>query len=208
MPVDSFLHHWGYLALAVLTVAEAACVPIPSEVTVGYAGYLASTGRLNLAVVIVLATAGETLGAFVSYAIGRTGGRALVDRYGRFVLLTHADLDRAERWFAHRGEWSVAVGRLIPLLRTFIALPAGLAEMPLVRFGLLTAAGSLLWIAALAATGDALGSRWDHLTHGFSIAGYVLAALAVLAIAAFLLHRLRHVRAERRGAPAAPAERG
>src|ERR1700691_1357259 len=144
MRVQSFLHHWGYLALVLLTVAEAACIPIPSEVTVGYAGYLASTGRLNLAAVIVLATLGETVGAFISYAIGRFGGRAFVDRFGRYVLLSHADLDRAERWFERRGEWSVAIGRVVPLVRTFIALPAGLAEMAPVRFGLLTAAGSLV----------------------------------------------------------------
>jgi membrane protein DedA with SNARE-associated domain len=203
--VAHFIHHWGYVALLVLTVAEAACIPIPSEVTVGYAGYLASTGRLNLAVVIILATAGETVGAFISYAIGRYGGRAFVDRFGRYVLLSHSDLDRAERWFERRGEWSVAVGRVVPLVRTFIALPAGVAEMPLLRFGLLTAGGSLVWIAALAGAGDALGSKWNKLTHGFSVAGYVIGALVVVAIAFFLFHRWQKVRAERRQeAPAAP----
>ncbi|MGH9017581.1 MAG: DedA family protein [Acidimicrobiales bacterium] len=193
-----FIHQWGYLALVVLTVAEAACIPIPSEVTVGYAGYLASTGRLNLAVVIILGTVGETAGAFISYAIGRFGGRAFVDRFGRYVLLSHADLDRAERWFETRGEWSAAVGRVVPLVRTFIALPAGVAEMPLARFGVFTAAGSLVWIGALAGAGDALGSKWNRLTHGFSTAGYVFGALAVIAIAVFILHRWRQVRAERR----------
>src|ERR1700684_759993 len=112
MRVQSFLHHWGYLALLLLTVAEAACIPIPSEVTVGYAGYLASTGRLNLAAVIILATVGETVGAYISYLIGRICRTGLVDRFGRYVLLSHADLDRAERWFDQRGEWSVAVGRV------------------------------------------------------------------------------------------------
>lgn len=195
-----FIHHWGYLALLLLTVAEAACIPIPSEVTVGYAGYLASTGRLNLVAVILLATAGETVGAYISYVVGRTGGRAFVDRFGRYVLLSHADLDRAEHWFERRGEWSVAVGRVVPLVRTFIAFPAGVAEMAPVRFGLLTAAGSLVWIGALAGAGDALGNRWNRLTHGFDTAGYVIAAFVVIAIAAFLLHRLRQVRAERREA--------
>lgn len=201
-----FIHHWGYLALLVLTVAEAACIPIPSEVTVGYAGYLASTGRLNLAVIILLATLGELVGAYISYAIGRFGGRAFVDRFGRYVLLSHSDLDRAERWFDQRGEWSVAVGRVVPFVRTFIALPAGVAEMPLLRFGLLTAAGSLVWIAALAGAGDALGNRWNKLTHGFSTAGYLIGALVVLAIAAFLYHRWHQLRSERRRD--AVAERG
>jgi membrane protein DedA with SNARE-associated domain len=196
--VAHFIHHWGYLALLVLTVAEAACIPIPSEVTVGYAGYLASTGRLNLAAIIVLATLGEVVGAYISYAIGRFGGRAFVDRFGRYVLLSHADLDRAERWFDQRGELSVAVGRVVPLVRTFIALPAGLAEMAPVRFGLLTAAGSLVWIAALAGAGDALGTRWNRLTHGFTTAGYIIGALVVVAVAAFLFHRWHQLRAERR----------
>jgi membrane protein DedA with SNARE-associated domain len=196
--VAHFIHHWGYLALLLLTVAEAACIPIPSEVTVGYAGYLASTGRLNLVAVILLATAGETVGAYISYVVGRTGGRAFVDRFGRYVLLSHADLDRAEHWFERRGEWSVAIGRVVPLVRTFIALPAGLAEMPLLRFGLLTAAGSLVWIGALAGAGDALGTRWNKLTHGFTTAGYLIAAVVVLAIAAFLYHRWHQLRSERR----------
>jgi membrane protein DedA with SNARE-associated domain len=196
--VQSFLLHWTYLALLLLTVAEAACIPIPSEVTVGYAGYLASTGHVNLVLVILLATLGETVGAFISYLVGRTGGRAFVDRFGRYVLLSHADLDRAEAWFEKRGEWSVALGRVVPLVRTFIAFPAGVAEMPPVRFGLLTVAGSLVWIGALAGAGDALGKRWNKLTHGLSIAGYLIAALVVLAIAAFLYHRWHQLRAERR----------
>jgi membrane protein DedA with SNARE-associated domain len=196
--VQSFLHHWTYLALLVLTVAEAACIPIPSEVTVGYAGYLASTGHVNLVLVIVLATLGETVGAYISYVVGRTGGRAFVDRFGRYLLLSHADLDRAEAWFEKRGEWSVAVGRLVPLVRTFIAFPAGVAEMPPVRFGFLTVAGSLVWVGALAGAGDALGNRWNKLTHGFSVAGYLIAAVVVLAIVAFLYHRWHQLRAERR----------
>jgi len=195
--VANFLHHWGYLALVVLTVAEAACVPIPSEVTVGYAGYLASTGRLDLGAVIVLATVGETAGAFIAYTVGRTGGRALIDRYGRYVLLSSTDLDRAERWFRRRGEWSVGVGRVIPILRTFVALPAGVAEMPVVAFGLLTAVGSLLWIGSLAGAGYVLGSKWNKLTHGFTTAGYVVVAVAIVAIGAFLAHRWRNVRHER-----------
>jgi membrane protein DedA with SNARE-associated domain len=205
--VAHFIHHWGYVALLVLTVAEASCIPIPSEVTVGYAGYLASTGRLNLAAVIILATVGETVGAYISYLIGRIGGRAFVDRFGRYVLLSHADLDRAERWFDQRGEWSVAVGRVVPLVRTFIALPAGVAEMAPLRFGLLTAGGSLVWIGALAGAGYALGDRWNKLTHGFSVAGYLIGALVVLAIAFFLFHRWRQLRAHGRAPETAGSPR-
>ncbi|MGH9028506.1 MAG: DedA family protein, partial [Acidimicrobiales bacterium] len=195
--MEHFLSSWGYVALAVLTVAEAACIPFPSEVTVGFAGYLASTGRLDLAAVIALGTAGETVGALIGYGIGRIGGRRLVDKYGRFVLLSHADLDRAERWFERRGDLSVLVGRVVPVVRTFIALPAGVAEMKPLRFGVLTSLGSLVWVGCLAGVGYGLGSQWHRITHGFSLAGYILVALAVLAIGAWILRRWRHVRAER-----------
>ncbi|HUC38161.1 MAG TPA: DedA family protein [Acidimicrobiales bacterium] len=195
--MEHFLSSWGYLALALLTVAEAACIPFPSEVTVGFAGYLASTGRLDLAAVIALGTAGETVGALIGYGIGRFGGRRLVDRFGRYVLLSHEDLDRAQRWFDRRGEWSVLVGRVVPLVRTFIALPAGVAQMQPVRFTLLTCLGSLVWIGALAGAGYGLGGQWHRLTHGFSVAGYVLFALAVVAIAGFVFLRWRRVRADR-----------
>lgn len=198
--MEHFLSSWGYLALALLTVAEAACIPFPSEVTVGFAGYLASKGQLNLAAVIALGTAGETAGALVGYAIGRFGGRRLVDRFGRYILLSGADLDRAERWFERRGEWSVLVGRVIPVIRTFIALPAGLAEMQPVKFGILTSIGSLVWVGSLAGAAYGLGGQWNRLTHGFSLAGYVLVAVAVLCIAGFIFLRWRHVRSEREAA--------
>jgi membrane protein DedA with SNARE-associated domain len=120
-----------------------------------------------------------------------------VERFGRYVLLSHADLDRAERWFDHRGEWSVLIGRVVPVVRTFVALPAGVAQMQPARFGILTSTGSLVWIGSLAGASYSLGGQWHKLTHGFSVAGYVLVVLAVLAIAGFVLHRWRQVRAER-----------
>jgi membrane protein DedA with SNARE-associated domain len=198
--VEHFLSSWGYVALIILTVAEAACIPFPSEVTVGFAGYLASTGRLNLAVVIIVATLGETLGAVIAYTVGRVGGRPLVDRYGRYVLLTHSDLDRAERWFDTKGEWSVLVGRVIPLVRTFIALPAGIAEMKFPRFLILTLIGSLVWIGTLATVGYELGGEWHKITHALGIAGYAVGVVAVAGIALFIARRFRHVRAEREAA--------
>jgi membrane protein DedA with SNARE-associated domain len=198
--VEHFLSSWGYLALVLLTVAEAACIPFPSEVTVGFAGYLASIGRLDLAVVIVLATVGEVVGALIGYTIGRVGGRPLVERYGRYVLISHSDLDRAERWFDTKGEWSVLVGRFIPLVRAFIALPAGIAEMQLPRFIVLTLIGSLVWISTLAVIGYELGGDWHKMTHAFGIAGYIFAFVAVVGIALFIARRVRHVRAEREDA--------
>jgi membrane protein DedA with SNARE-associated domain len=195
--VEHLLTSWGYVALVLSTIAEAACIPIPSEVTLGFAGYLASTGKLELAAVIVLAVVGELAGSFIAYAVGRTGGRALVDRLGRYVLLTKSDVDRAERWFGRFGEPTVLVARILPVVRTFVSLPAGVAEMNVVRFGVFTFIGSAAWCSALAVTGYELGGSWHSITKGFDAAGYLLAGIVVLAIAAFIFHRVAVVRRDR-----------
>ena len=122
-----------------------------------------------------------------------------MDRVGKFVLLTHKDLDRAEEWFNHRGEWAVLIARFIPLVRSFISVAAGLGEMALGKFALFTVIGCAAWSAALASIGYSLGSSYEHVIKAFSYAGYVAIGLVVLAIVALLLHRLRVVRAERAG---------
>jgi membrane protein DedA with SNARE-associated domain len=202
--VTHFISSWGYLAIFVFTVAEAACIPIPSELTLGLGGALASgavlgSGQrsLNLALVIVIGVAGELVGSSVAYAVGRTGGRAFVDRFGRYVLLTHKDLDRAEAWFARRGPSAVLVGRVVPVVRTFISFPAGVAEMPLVSFGVYTVVGVTVWVGVLAGIGYSLGSSYHSMVHAFGDASYVVAALAVIGLAAAIWHRVRGLRAER-----------
>ena len=161
----------------------------------GFAGYLAATGKLNLGAVIAIGTAGEVVGAYVAWVIGRTAGRGFVDRFGKYVLLTHADLDRAEAWYDRHERWGVFGSRLIPLVRNFAALPAGVAEVPLLKFGLLTAAGSLIWDGGMAGIGYALQAQWRSIMHGFSDAGYVLGVLVVLALAFVIYHRYRSYRA-------------
>ncbi len=209
--MESIIASWGYLAIFVFTVCESACIPIPSEITLGLGGALSSSAfssvssggthhHLNLGLVIVIGIVGELTGSFVSYAVGRTGGRALVDRFGKYILLTHKDLDRAEAWFRRRGDGAVLVGRVVPVVRTFISFPAGVAEMPLVRFGVFTFVGVAVWVSALASIGYALGSSWHSMVKGFGDASYVAAGLAVLAVAAAIFHRYRVVRAERESA--------
>ncbi len=170
----------------------------------GFAGVLAATGKLNLAAVIAIGVSGEVVGAYIAWFIGRTGGRRFVDRWGKYLLLSHADLDRAESWYARHERWGVFGSRLVPLVRNFVALPAGVAEVPLVRFGLLTAAGSLVWDGAMAGIGYGVGSQWRTIAHDFSDAGYVIGGLAVLGIAFVIWHRFRSYRAATaRGGPAA-----
>lgn len=202
--MEHFLLTWGYLALFAVNLISSMGLPIGSEVVIGYGGALASGqltvvghDHLSLALVIVVSTLGEVAGSIVGYGIGRFGGRPLVDRFGKYILLTHRDLDRAERWFDGRGESFVLFGRLIPLVRSFVSVAAGLGEMAFGKFLLFTLIGSAMWCAALASIGYSLGSSWSHVIHAFSYAGYVAAALIVVGIIGLIYHRLRVIRSER-----------
>jgi len=187
----SFVASSGYVAIFLLSVLQSCCIPTSSELTLGFAGVLASQGKLSLAAVIAVGAGGETVGAIIAWVVGRSGGRAFVDRYGKYVLVTHHDLDRAERWYQRHERWGVFASRLLPVIRNFVAVPAGIAEVPIVRFVVLTALGSLIWDGAMAGIGYGVGSNWQSVMHGFSDAGYVLGALAVCAIAFVIWHRYR-----------------
>lgn len=193
-----FVQNSGYAAIFVLCVLQSCCIPTSSELTMGFAGALAggvTAGiRLNLAAVIVIGVAGEVIGAYIAWVVGRYGGRAVVDRFGKYVLLSHKDLDKAEAWYQRHDRFGVLGSRLLPVIRNFVAVPAGIAEVPLVRFGILTAIGSLLWDGAWAGIGYGLAGRWHSIAHGFSDAGYVLGGLAVVAIVFAVVHRYRSYR--------------
>jgi membrane protein DedA with SNARE-associated domain len=201
--MEHFLESWGYPAIFVLSLISSMGIPVGAEVAIIYGGVLASgqvPGEhqpLNLVLVIVAATAAELVGSYAGYFIGARGGRPLVDRLGRYVLLTHRDLDRAEAWFARRGEALVLVGRFIPLLRSFVSLAAGIAEMAIAKFTLFTLIGCAIWCTALACLGYSLGSSYNHVLKAFSAAGYVAAAIFIVVVVGLFCHRLRIVRAER-----------
>jgi membrane protein DedA with SNARE-associated domain len=196
--MESFLVHAGYGALILFCFLEAACIPIPSEIPFGFAGVLAYQGHLNLALVIILGTAAELAGSFVSYAVGRKGGRPLVDRFGRYVLITRSDIDRAERFMSGRGAWAIPVGRALPFVRTFMSLICGITEVPALQFGLLSLLGTAVSATAIASIGYALASTWTSVYHSLSIASYIIVVLVVLALAAFFTHRIRELRKEGR----------
>jgi membrane protein DedA with SNARE-associated domain len=202
--MENFLADWGYLAVFVLSFVSSMGLPVGAEVALIYGGVLASgqvtTGhhQLSLVLVIVVAVLAELLGSLAGYLIGYFGGRALVDRVGTYVLLTHRDLDRADAWFARRGEPFVLFGRFIPLLRSFVSFAAGLGEMALAKFVVFTLIGCAVWCTALVSLGYSLGSSYNHVLKAFSDVGYVLAALVVIAVVVLFLHRLRVVREERR----------
>ena len=185
----NFVSTAGYSAIFILSLLQSCCVPTSSELTLGFAGVLAAQGRLSLPAVILAGAAGEVVGAYIAWAVGRHAGRAAVDRFGRYILLTHRDLDRAEAWYDRHQRFGVFGSRLLPVIRNFVAVPAGMAQVPLVRFGVLTAAGSVLWDGAWAGIGYGVGSRWHTIVSGFSYIGYVLGAAAVGLIIFAAYHR-------------------
>jgi membrane protein DedA with SNARE-associated domain len=195
--METFLQHWGYLALILFGFIQACSIPISSEITFGFAGVLAYQGHLNLALVIIIGSLAELAGSSVSYAVGRIGGRHTVEKLARYVLVTNSDLDRVEQFFAGRGSWAVAVGRLLPVVRAFVGIVAGFIEVPVGQFELFNVIGTVVWATALSAIGYGLGSAWSSVSHYVSVGGYVIVILFVLAVAALVLHRLREVRKER-----------
>ena len=187
----------GYAGVAGLMAIESACIPLPSEVIMPFAGYLVSVGRFNLLLVATAGAVGCNVGSTLAYLVGAHGGRPFVERWGRYLLLAPDDVDRAHRFFHRFGGPAVFVGRLLPVVRTFISLPAGIARMPMLRFQLYTFTGSWIWCLALAYVGDLLGARWQTdprlRTVMHSLDG-VIVAVALLGVAWFVWRHLRHAR--------------
>jgi membrane protein DedA with SNARE-associated domain len=181
----------GYATVFVLMVLESACIPIPSEVTMPVAGLLASEHHLSLAVAIVAGILGNLVGSLISYAVGRGGGRNLLMRYGRFILVKPHDVERADAWFARYGPPAVFFSRLLPVLRTFISLPAGVAKMDVRKFTLLTVLGTIPWVVVLGVAGYELGNNWDKVLTYTRPLEYLAVALIVVGVAIWLVRRIR-----------------
>ncbi len=184
----------GYLGVALLMGIESACVPLPSEIIMPFAGSLVPAGRFSLAALATAGALGCNLGSTLAYLVGAYGGRPAVDRWGRYVLLTHGDVDWSEHFFKRYGSVAVFLSRLLPVVRTFIALPAGIARMPMLRFQAYTFAGSWLWCFGLAFVGAKLGEAWDRsptLRTTFHRLDAVVLGIGVIAAALFIRHRLR-----------------
>jgi len=203
--MESYLTSAGYAALILFGFLEAACIPISSEVTFGFAGVLAYQGHLNLILVIIIGSLAELAGSYASYAVGRVGGEPLVAKIGRYVLVTQGDVDRAERFLAGRGAWAVPVGRMLPFIRAFTSIVAGLVRIPAAKFGVLSLIGTVIYATVLSVIGYELGHAWGSINHGLTVATYILVALVVIAIAGFVFFRLRQFRREARAANQTPA---
>ena len=169
----SLISSAGYGGLFLLSALESAAIPIPSEIVLPFSGFLAASGRFNLVAVVIVATVANLIGSLILYAIGRSGGRWLLEHYGRYVLI---------RWFARHGRASVFWGRVLPVVRTFISLPAGIAAMPAGTFSLFTVLGALPGNFALAYVGYKTGQHWDVLGPYFHAFDLVIGLLIVIAI--------------------------
>ncbi len=195
--IVSVISATGYVGIALLMAIESACLPLPSEVIMPFGGYLVATGQLNLFWVATAGAVGCNIGSVVAYELGKRGGRAFVAKYGSYVLVDVADLDRAERFFKRYGGLAVLVCRLLPVVRSFIAFPAGIARMPLVRFHLYTFLGSWPWCFGLAWIGMKLGHAWDTDPRVKAVmhrADAIIVIAVLAAIAWFVWHRKRKVR--------------
>jgi membrane protein DedA with SNARE-associated domain len=196
--MQQFIASYSYVAVFLLMAAESACIPIPSELIMLFGGALAapatSSAHPNLVLIIVAGVAGNVAGSYLAWAIGRYGGKAVWNRWGRYVRLGAHDLDRAERWFARYGAPAVFVGRLLPAVRTFISLPAGISAMPAIPFGVYTVAGCIPWTAALAGAGYALDRDWQTIADAFHGPSYVVSGVVGVLLLAGLVVFFRHRR--------------
>jgi membrane protein DedA with SNARE-associated domain len=188
----------GYLGVVLLMAIESACIPLPSELIMPFAGYLVFKGTLSLWGVTLAGAVGCVVGSLVAYYIGLWGGRPLVMKYGRYLLISHYDVDLADRWFARHGDITILVGRLLPVVRTFIAFPAGVARMPLLKFVVYTFVGSLIWCWALAWLGRTLGEHWDTLGTYFHRFDEVIGLIILLGAAWWIWRHLKQLRGDSR----------
>ncbi|HEY2860298.1 MAG TPA: DedA family protein [Terracidiphilus sp.] len=188
----------GYAAVAGLTVLNSGGIPIPSELIMPFSGYLVYTGRFNLVLVALAGAVGCNLGSAMAYWIGARGGRPLVMRYGKWVLMSAHDLDRMSSFFSRYGSIAILVGRMLPVVQTFVAFPAGIARMPRLRFHIYTTIGSLIWYSCLAWAGMKLGQAWDtdprlqQIFHRFHL------AVEIALLAALVWFVWSHVRRARK----------
>ncbi|CEK17625.1 uncharacterized membrane-associated protein [Chthonomonas calidirosea] len=197
--IESVIARGGYGGIVLLMALESACIPLPSEVIMPFAGALtlewiaAQNHRttLNLFLVALAGAIGCVLGSALAYGIGATGGREVAFRYGRYVLLRRRDLERAERWFAHQGAIVVFVSRLLPVVRTFISLPAGVARMPFISFLFLTFLGSLPWCLALAWLGVLVGGNLERIKTVFHGADALIVAILLVLLLFWIRHHLQ-----------------
>ena len=197
--MQHLITQYGYVAVFLLMLAESACIPIPSEVIMLFGGALAAGAYPGahpaLAGIVLAGVLGNVAGSYIAWGVGRYAGQPAVRRWGRRFGVRGHDIDRATAWFDRHGSSAVLFGRVVPVVRTFISLPAGFADMPAGRFGLFTTLGCIPWTAALGIAGYALGANWQHIANDFHGPTYAIAGIVVVALAVAVVMHFRRRRA-------------
>ncbi|MFN2588349.1 MAG: DedA family protein [Actinomycetota bacterium] len=193
--MEAFLADFGYLAIFLLMTAESALIPFPSEVTMLVGGWYSAEGTLDFFWVVTAGVLGNLVGSWMAYALGRKTGRALLDRYGRYVLIRSHDVDRAEVWWARHGDAATFFSRLLPVIRTFISLPAGIARMPFGKFTLYTFLGVVPWTLGLTWVGVVVEDNWEKVLGYFDVPTLLIAGALVVIVAGWYVRRRRAKRA-------------
>ena len=191
-----FIASWGYFAIAILMAAENACIPLPSELILGFAGYLIFSGQLTFAGALTAGMVGGMLGSIFAYLVGHYGGRSFVDRYGHYFFIKKSHVDVAQNWFDKYGLKAVFFSRMLPVVRTFISLPAGFAHVDAKKFFLCTIAGSLPWTALILFAGMMLGKSWQIMLAIGHEASLIFVGICVVVIAVlYLRHKKKKAEA-------------
>lgn len=190
MLVVEYLGQFGYWGVALGMALESACIPLPSEIVLPFGGFLAATGKITLGQAIWAGQLGGLAGSVAAYLLGRYGGRTLLERYGKYILISQREMALADRWFESRGEWTVFLSRLLPGIRTFISLPAGVAGMPFGRFVVYSFLGMLPWSYAFTLAGYKLGQNWQAVRAYLHRFDYVIIAFLALCVVWFIWHKL------------------
>ena len=191
--METWVTEYGYIAIFLLMLAESACIPFPSEVTMLVGGWYAATGDLNFFWVGAAGVLGNLVGSWIAYGVGRTMGRGVLDRYGKYVLIRSHDIDKAEVWWERYGEAATFFSRLLPVIRTFISLPAGIAKMPLGKFTLYTFLGVIPWTYALTYLGVVVEDNWERVLAYFDIPTLIIGSVILMA-AGYWYYRRRKQR--------------
>lgn len=182
----------GYGGIVLLMAIESANIPLPSEIIMPFSGFLVSQGQFNLWLVGLAGAIGCVLGSAFSYWLGMVGGRPLIEKYGKYILISHHDLDTADNWFKKRGEVTVFIGRLLPVVRTFISFPAGIAKMNFNRFMLYSFLGSLPWCLLLGWIGEKMGDNWDSLRPWFHKFDYIILIFVILGLIWYIWRHIKN----------------
>jgi membrane protein DedA with SNARE-associated domain len=193
--LTTFLTDHGILAVLLLMTVESCGIPFPSELIMPFGGYLASQGHVSLAGVILAGAAGNLIGSLIAYGLAARWGEPLLLGPGRWIGISRRHIEMADRWFQRRGLLAVFVGRVVPVVRTYISFPAGLARVDLLRFSVLTFLGALPWCAALAAGGYAVGASYDKISGPITVVAIVIAVVVVAVLVGWIVRGRRRATA-------------